>query len=437
MGSRIDRQGERQVIRLVALMLAVALVGAGCSDAADDPDGPVIEVVGPYRDGEADAFSEAMVAFTEQTGIGVNYIGTSDLANDIRTALATGTTPDVAILPQPGFIAELALRPDGVLPLPQVVVETIDANYGETGERLGEIDGVDFGVVYKISPKSLIWYPPAEFASRGVAIPQDLDGLESLVKDLTSELSPWCFTMFAFASTGWIVTDWIEDLLLRQAGPEAYDAWVAGDLAFDSPEVRTAMETLDSLVLQQGRAYGGPARYLRNVVSDASLPMFDDPVNCLLHRQAGFAENWLPAEVVPGADTDVFLFPPENAGDDTRLMIGGDTAVMFADTPEIREFMKYLATPESGATWARQGGYTGAHTSVSDYTTYYPHEFDRKLAEAVAEADVLRFDGSDLMPASFAGSSLLQILTSWVSGEISLDKAVADLDEERNKSSGS
>lgn len=425
--------------RSLALLVLVALTVVSCSTSGRDSDQPSISVIGPFRDASADAFAASMEPFTERTGIRVDYIGTTDLANDVESSLTTGSAPDVAIIPQPGFIAELAEREDGALPLPDEVVEVVDANYGPDVKAIGEVDGTSYGVVYKISPKSLIWYPPSYFVENEVQIPGTLAELEGLVDDLASELTPWCFTMFSFASTGWIVTDWIEDLLLRQAGPDAYDAWVAGDLLFDSPEVRRAMETFSSLVLDDGLTFGGPARYLRNQVSDAQIPMFDEPANCVLHRQAGFAENWLPGGVTPGStsDTYIFVMPPVDAADESRVVVGGDTAVMFNDTPEVREFMSYLATPESGQVWAESGGYTGPHRSVTDLAAYYPEEFDRRLAEIVLTADVLRFDGSDLMPASFAGSTLLETLTAWVSGEVSLDTAVTILDEDRKESAGS
>ena len=421
--------------KALALVLGAVLIAAACSNSARDPDEQTIVVLGPFLDSSADAFSDSMAAFTARTGIRIDYVGSSDLRNDINTALSTGGAPDVAVIPQPGFIAELAERTNGVLPLPDDVAESVAANYNEEAQGIGEIDGTLFGVVYKISPKSLVWYAPAFFEANDLEIPESLDDLVDLVAGLEEEVSPWCFTMYAFAATGWIVTDWIEDLLLRQAGPEAYDDWVAGDLDFDSAEVRLAMETFDGLVIAGDRAYGGAARYLRNVVQDAQRPMFDDPLNCALHRQAGFAENWLPSGVAPGADgdTDVFLMPPVDVTDETRLLVGGDTAVMFNDSPEIREFMSYLATPESGAVWAAGGGYTGAHSTVADAEAYYPDPFDRRLAGLVAGADVLRFDGSDMMPDSFAGTALLETLTAWVSGQIDLDTAVEILDEERKE----
>jgi len=423
----------------LAVLVAVALLTAACSTGGRDSEQPVISVMGPYMNSSADAFADSMLPFTQETGIRVDYIGTTDLANDIQTGLSTGTAPDVAIIPQPGFIAELAERPDGIIPLPSPVVEVVDANYSEEAARIGEVDDVSFGVVYKISPKSLVWYPPSYFDDNELETPSTIAELHALVRDVESDVSPWCFTIFAFAATGWIITDWIEDFLLHQSGPEDYDDWVAGTLPFDSLEVRLAMQSFEDLVLEPGRAFGGPSRYLRNQVSVAQQPMFDSPSNCVLHRQAGFAENWLPDGVSVGqeGDTDVFKFPPVNADDETRVLVGGDTAVIFDDTPELREFMSYLATPASGARWAARGGYTGAHSSVGDLASYYPDPFDLKLAELVLAADVLRFDGSDLMPPSFAATALLETLTAWVSGEIDLDTAVTELDEARNKTTGS
>jgi alpha-glucoside transport system substrate-binding protein len=418
------------VRRIVLPVLAVLVLMAGCSSGSDEAGGDVIRVQGPYLLDSADAFAAAVRPFEERTGIEISYLGSSDLPNDIQTALSTGTTPDVAILPQPGFVAELASRPDGIVALPGDVVDAVDANYDEGVSQLGVVDGELYGVVYKISPKSLVWYEPAYFAQNDLDVPGSLAELEALVATIEADLSPWCLGVFAFGATGWVMTDWIEDFLLRQAGPDAYDAWVVGDLEFDSPEVRTAMESVEEMLLD-GRSHGGRAAYLRTLVRDAQLPMFEEPAECALHRQAGFNENWLPAGVTAGGDddTDVFVFPPVDPAGDIPVMVGGDTAVMFNDDPAVREFMKYLATPESGASWAARGGYTGARSSVADLESYYPNDFDRRLAEIIAAADVVRFDASDLMPLSFGSGVLFEVMTDWVSGQMSIDEAVTTLDE--------
>jgi alpha-glucoside transport system substrate-binding protein len=82
---------------------------------------------------------------------------------------------------------------------------------------------------------------------------------------------------------------------------------------------------------------------------------------------------------------------------------GADIAVVLKDGKAAQELMKYLATPEAGAVWAKLGGFTSPNKNVD--LSSYSDETTRKSAEALVNAgDSFRFDMSDLAPASFGGT---------------------------------
>ncbi len=83
--------------------------------------------------------------------------------------------------------------------------------------------------------------------------------------------------MAAGTATGWAATDWVEDVVLHQAGPDAYDRWIAGTLAWDDPTIREALTTVDELVVAAGRSVGGLRSILQGDVTEASAPMFTNP----------------------------------------------------------------------------------------------------------------------------------------------------------------
>ena len=39
--------------------------------------------------------------------------------------------------------------------------------------------------------------------------------------------TPWCVGFESGGATGWPATDWMEDIMLRTAGPDVYDQWVS------------------------------------------------------------------------------------------------------------------------------------------------------------------------------------------------------------------
>ena len=70
--------------------------------------------------------------------------------------------------------------------------------------------------------------------------------------------APWCFAIQSGSATGWAATDWVEDLMIRRAGRDAYQQWVAGDLEFASEPVAAAFNEFQQMVLAVGRLAGGP-----------------------------------------------------------------------------------------------------------------------------------------------------------------------------------
>ena len=48
--------------------------------------------------------------------------------------------------------------------------------------------------------------------------------------------TPWCAGIESGVATGWPITDWFEDFMLRLNGPDVYDQWVNHEIPFDDPE---------------------------------------------------------------------------------------------------------------------------------------------------------------------------------------------------------
>jgi alpha-glucoside transport system substrate-binding protein len=81
---------------------------------------------------------------------------------------------------------------------------------------------------------------------------------------------------------------------------------------------------------------------------------------------------------------------------------GGDTVVMFKDTPASRALVSYLATPAAATIWAKAGGFSSPNKGVP--ASAYTDPLNRATAVALARAKIFRFDMSDLQPAAFGGT---------------------------------
>jgi len=421
--------------RSTASLIVVAIAGAtfaACDSPSPTPDRDAIEIFGPYRGAEADNFAASLKGFEQDTGIEVHYTGSADFVSDLQQRVESGLdAPDIAVVPQRGLITDLVER-DLVVALDDRTLTAIDENYGGRADDLTR--GADgFVAPYRIAPKSLVWYRPDVFTQHGWEVPATFDELVDLVDRIGAEdttdagIAPWCFAMAAGTATGWAATDWVEDVVLHQAGTDAYDQWTAGTLAWDDPTIRQALTTVDDLVVAAGRSVGGLRRILQGDVTEASAPMFADPPGCAMYKQASFAQSWFPDDVVIGEDVDFFVMPGTDPAESSPMIIGADGLVQFNDDQRVDELMAYLVSPDGGREWARRGGYLSGRTSV-DLDTYYT-DTDRQFAEVLLDGRELRFDASDLMPPEIGSGLLWREITAWVAGTSSLDGFVTTIDD--------
>jgi alpha-glucoside transport system substrate-binding protein len=422
-----------RIVAVTSAGILAAMFAACGSPSATPSDADAIDVFGPYRGNEADHFAASLRGFEQATGIEVNYTGSADFVSDLRQRVESGLdAPDIAIVPQPGFVSELVER-DLAVALGDATLAAIDEHYGARAETLTQ-PGAGYTAPYRISPKSLVWYRPDVFEEFGWEVPATFDELEVLADRIGelqpdssgTRIAPWCFTMAAGTATGWAATDWVEDVVLRIDGPAVYDRWTAAELQWDDPEIRAALARVDDLVVETGRSAGGLRSILQVDVAQGGEPMFDDAPGCAMYKQAAFAESWFPDGVEIGADVDFFVLPGSDATTPAPMLVGADSLVQFSDDERVGELMTYLVSPDGGREWAKRGGYLSARTSI-DIETYHT-DTDRRFAELLLDGRELRFDASDLMTPDIGAGLLWREITAWVAGTTSTDAFVSTID---------
>ena len=388
--------------------------------------------------GLADVRAE-LKGFTATTGIDVQLVGNPDQESWLDEVLAAGDPPDVAELAAPGAVASLAR--DGHLMDLGIYLDADRLRREQSPYlvSLGTVgsdgswpskDGGMYAVFGSLSVKSLIWYPVPEFRSAGYAIPGTWGELLSLTDRLSADgRTPWCMGWVSDASNGWPGTDWIENLLLAEAGPDVYDRWTFHEIPFDAPPVRAAFDRLGQIVFAKDALERGPQGVLETHFGEAQLPMvIEDPPECWLHQFPDFAAEFLPGGSV-GTETTVFPFPTIGGGE--RGVLGsGDMLAAFNDRPEVREVLRFLLSPEFGAGMAANGhGYLSPDRRFD--TSLYP-PFWRKQAELIDDAlaiDAFRFDASDLMPVEIGERAFWEgMLTYLDEGPGSADRILESIE---------
>ncbi len=394
-----------------------------------DFTGTTVTVDGAFEGNDADGvkFAESMKAFEEATGITVNYIGNKEFEGSIAIRVDAGDKPDIVDFPQPGLLANF-VRSGDVVPVTDFISdEWLSQQYNPGWREFNTVDGTEYGVMHRYSGKSLVWYPKAQFEAAGYEIPETWDELLALTQTIADDGdTAWCIGIESGAATGWTATDWTEDMMLRTTSLENYDAWVAGELRFDSPEVKNAIETWSEIWFNDDYVLGGRPSIVSTSFGDAPGPMFEDPPQCWLHRQANFITSFFPEGAVYGEDYDFFYLPPVDEAYGRPFLVAGDLIAMMNDRPEVRALMEYFTTPQSVSGWLEGGGAIAAQQTAT--RDMYGSDLDYGVSELVNAATSFRFDGSDLMPGEVGAGSFWEQISSYVAGSIDLDTAMQAID---------
>ena len=403
-----------------AVSISLALL-VGCQPANDPSESSSestkkqVTILGVIVGEQQKKLEQALAPFTEQTGIEIVYEGTDTFATTLPIRVDSGNPPDLAMFPQPGLMADFA-REGKLIPLKNFMTpEQLQEAYADSWLELGSVDDKLYGVWYRASVKSLVWYNPKIFEKNGYQIPKTWDDMLAFSDRLVAEgKTPWCLGMESGDATGWVGTDWVEDIMLRTAGAKTYDQWITHQIPFNDNSVKTAFETFGNIARNEKYVYGGKVGVLSTPFGDSIQGLFGDNPSCYLHRQANFIASFLPEDINTAEDVAIFPLPPINSEQGLPILVAGDVFAMFNDTPEARQLMEYLASEVPHEIAAGLGGYISPRKNIA--LDLYPDQLTKKQAQILADAEVIRFDGSDMMPGAVGTGTFWSGMVDYVGG---------------------
>jgi len=378
-----------------------------------------VTVMGVWTGAEAEAFQKMVAPFEKETGIKVEFTGTRDLPAILTTRVEAGNPPDVSAMPNPGQMVTFAEEGKLIDLSTFMDMDALQDEYSDAWMDLGSYNGKLHAIFISADLKSMVWYNPKAFAAAGYEVPGTWDELMALSDQMVADgNTPWAIGVESGAASGWPGTDWIEDIMLRIAPPETYDAWVNHEIAWTNEKVMEAFEIFGEIARSGEYVYGGPNAVLTINFGDSPDALFTDPPNAYMHRQATFIKSFILEhfpDLVPGEDFDFFPFPSIQEEYGTPALGAADMLAMFNDTAEARAFMEYVASAPAQEIWVGELGKLAPNQKVDPMV--YPDDITRKAAEFLGEASVFRFDGSDLMPAAIGSGAFWTGILDYISGE--------------------
>jgi len=427
--------------RAAALTLigALALIAAGCGgdDGGSSGDGGdvsgTLAVTAIWSGIEQESFQAVIDGFTEaNSGVTVKYTSGGDqLPTQLSTAVEGGNPPDIAFLGQPGLVRDFVEK-DALQPL-DFAREDVETNLGDSAVQLGSVDDTLYGFLFKAANKSLVWYNVAAFEDAGVEPPATWDDFLAAAGTIGESGIP-AFSIGG--ADGWTLTDLFENIYLRTAGPEKYDQLAAHEIPWTDQSVKDALAEMAKVVGNGDNIAGGTSGALQTDFPTSVSNVFSESPKAAQVIEGDFVPGAVDSGLEPETDYNVFDFPAIN--DSAPSVVGGgDTVVMFKDSPAAQAFIRYLTTVEAAEIWAGRGGFGSLNQDLDTGT--YPDAIQQTAAGALSEAEVFRFDLSDLQPAAFGGTvgqGLFKLFQDFVQNPDDVDGITQQMEDAAAKAFG-
>ena len=384
-------------------------VGIDCMGAAA---GDEVSVLYQWSGAEEEKFNAIVKPLVDECGISIVAQSTRDAA--VLDTKAKSTPPDVVFWPT---TAPLSLYTDQLQDLSSLGADT--ANYADFWVDMGTAGGNWLGIAVKADIKTIIWYSPANFDLFGYSVPTSWDELDALVEQMVADGNvPWSMGMESGTATGWTGSDFIQDILLVQQGPDYVMGIIDGSVAYDDAGVKQAYETYGKWATDETYTVGGATGTVSTPFLEAIFKVFSDPAEAMMVKQSGFAGGEVATQYPDleyGTDYDFFAVPGAQG-----MQGGADFMMAFGDSPAAKALVAYLTGPEGAAEWAKVGfDLSPNKLALGNYTD----DALIKKAEALAGAAGFTPDIGDTIPAPF-GEAEWKALVDYVNGA-DLDTALS------------
>lgn len=423
-------------MRKILMVFLIGLLVIGVAAFAGDKK--IVTVMHGWPGAQAPAFQKIVNAFEAENPnieVQIEIVG-RDRPAVLATRLAAGNPPDITPHPWIGMMKQWADA--GQIVNLKGLIDTSEINPALL--PIGEYKGGLYGLFIFPNVKSCVWYNPKVFAAKGYKIPKTWYELLALSNKIKADGGvPWSIGLESGAASGWPGTDWIEDIMLRTAGPAVYDKWVAHEIPWTDPRVKKAFEIFGSLFTND-YVLGGRTGALTTNFGDAADPLFTNPPRAYMTKQATFIQGFIKdhfPKLVAGKDYDFFTFPPitpqATPDGSNPILVSGDVVTVFntggplhGTRPEVIKFAQFLTSKKAATIWSTELGELSANKDADP--SIFTNPITKKAQEMLMNATYSRYDGSDMMPAAIGTGAFWSAILDYVSG-VPLDTVLQSLEQ--------
>ena len=390
-----------------------------------------VVIIGP-RFHEQDYFIEELDLIAEELGIKIKYNAISDPETFIIE------NPDskgsIAIIPNPQGVVNLAQR-KLIFNLENIVVDndSISNLYSNHLTSIVSHEGSLFAGWTRLFPNSLIWYDISKIKKYENIKFENFNNLILETKKIADNgESPWCANSESSASTGWIQTNWLEDIILTKYGPEIYDRWSKLEIKASNVKIYNSMKVVGDFIFYQNLIQGGDRGIIDKEFRNLPQVLLNDENSCFLSWSGHYFRYYIQDDYEYGVDFGVSNFPPINY---KNTIVGiGDSLVLLKNDSISKNIISKILSSDFGEKWASYENteYISANknfnkANINNELTKYEFEVVHKALND----DLFRYDASEIMPRPIGSNLLWKFFREFRGlGPDSLVKLLNGLDKE-------
>lgn len=377
---------------IIVVAIVCLLIGFGIGwMVKPTPKPTTLIIIGPWSGDEMENFMPVLEAFTEKTGIEVQYkmYRAEDLATILPAQFEAEMAPADVIFMWAWWIRN---NTDHILEISDIV-DPNDFMPGIVDQV--SVDGKIYGAPYTGKVKPGFWYRISFFKEHNLEVPTTWDEFVSLletIKGIDGIEAP----IASGDGVGWPLSDVTEHFLLTFGGVDLFQGLINGSVSWTSDEVKDIFKNRLVPLLQEG--------------------YFSEPKDWTLILEdwwAGkyalyFMGSWITGMVENASDLGVFSLPGAEA-----FVFCPDFCFIpkYTEHPdEAKELVKFLSSAEGQTIQVKQGGHIATNLGVS--LDDYP-EVDKRVAQLLEGATAVT-DLDDTIGGEFQTNFWDQLKYLWV-----------------------
>ena len=391
---------------------------------------PEVVIIGPEFH-EQQYFVEELNIIANELGIKIKYEPVSDAETFIIDN--PNSSSSIAIIPNPQGVVNLAER-KLIYSLDDVLVDNNSIFNLYPNHLISIVSHEDsiYGGWTRLFPNSLIWYDISKFEQHNVKF----DSFETLLKGTKKiadkGISPWCANSESSASTGWVQTNWMEDVLLTKYGPEVYDEWSKLKINASNIKIFLSIKHIEDFIFYDNHIHNGPSSIMNKEFRNLPEVLLDDSTECFMSWSGHYLRYYIPEDYQYLKDFAVTNVPKINF---ENSVVGiGDNIVLIKDNELSKKVISKILSKNFGEAWSsyQDTEFISANQNfdkqiINNELTKYEYS----IVHDALQKDLFRYDASDIMARPIGSNLLWELFKEYIrEGPQNLVKLLNELDRE-------